>query len=203
MRKVQPVAAVAPASCVRPVVPCANKIITADSTARGQRFIMALLGSCEETHYHSSRYTRGEGSETERRFGVVLEGTGEVKGPILEGRTGPLESLVTAASARASAASAASAAAAAALARLVAIPAKHRAVATRFKGHCCRLTAAGTDHRRSCGWCRTVAGASPTLVILLCHTARLAPLGGRVAAFLKERLISSGEGEILPAIAAS
>jgi hypothetical protein len=41
------------------------------------------------------------------------------------------------------------------------------------------------------------------LVILLCHAARLATLGSGVTAFLKERLIGSGEGEILPAIAAS
>jgi hypothetical protein len=107
---------------------------------------------------------------------------------------------VPTATARASAGSAASAAA---LARLVAIPAKHRPVAAWFKWNCCRLTAAGTDHRRSLCRSRTVAGTSPTLVVLLCHTARLAPLGGRVAAFLKERLISSGEGKVLPAIAAS
>src|SRR5580692_5451143 len=107
--------------------------------------------------------------------------------------------LVAAATARASAAGAS----ATALARLIAIPAKHRTVASWFKGHCCRLTAAGTDHRRSLCRSRTVAGTSPTLVVLLCHAAGLAPLGGRVAAFLEERLISSGEGKVLPAIAAS
>jgi hypothetical protein len=41
------------------------------------------------------------------------------------------------------------------------------------------------------------------LIVFLCHTARLATLGSRVTAFLEERLIGSGEGKILPAIAAS
>jgi hypothetical protein len=90
--------------------------------------------------------------------------------------------------------------AAAALARLVAVPAKHRAISTRFKGHCCRLAATRTYHRCSLCWGRTVAGAS--LVVLLRLTASLTTLRGRVTAFLKERLISSGEGEFLPAIAA-
>jgi hypothetical protein len=92
-------------------------------------------------------------------------------------------------------------ASAAAFAGLVAIPAKDRAVATRFKGHCCRLTATRADHRRSLCWSRTVAGAP--LVVLLCLTAILTTLWGRITTFLKERLIGSGEGEVLPAIAAS
>ena len=95
---------------------------------------------------------------------------------------------------------AASATAAAALARLVAIPAEDRAVATRFKWHCCRLAATRTNHRCSLCRSRTVAGAP--LIVLLCLTASLATLWGRITTFLKERLISSGEGKVLPAIAA-
>ena len=52
------------------------------------------------------------------------------------------------------------------------------------------------------GWSRTITGASPTLFALLCLTARLAALGGRITAFLKERLISSGERKILSTITA-
>jgi hypothetical protein len=52
------------------------------------------------------------------------------------------------------------------------------------------------------GWSRTIPGASPTLFALLCHTARLAAFGGRITAFLKERLIRSGERKILPTITA-
>ena len=52
------------------------------------------------------------------------------------------------------------------------------------------------------GWSRTIPGASPTLFALLCLTARLAALGGGITAFLKERLIRSGEGKVLPAVAA-
>jgi hypothetical protein len=40
------------------------------------------------------------------------------------------------------------------------------------------------------------------LLVFLCLPTRLATLWGRVTTFLKERLISCGEGEILPAIAA-
>src|SRR5208282_1074785 len=101
---------------------------------------------------------------------------------------------LTAAAARTAAASAA------ALARLVAVPAKDRAIATRFKRHCCRLSATRTNHRSSLCRSRTVAGAP--LVVFLCHTAILATFWGRVTTFLKERLIRSGEGEVLPAIAA-
>src|ERR1017187_9018391 len=105
---------------------------------------------------------------------------------------------LTAASARTAGAGAATTAAA--LARLVAIPAKDRAIATRFKRHCCRLAATRTNHRCSLCRSRTVAGAP--LIVLLCLTAILATLRGRITTFLKERLISSGEGEVLPAIAA-
>jgi hypothetical protein len=41
------------------------------------------------------------------------------------------------------------------------------------------------------------------LVVLLCLTAIFATLGGRITTFLKERLISSREGEVLPTITAS
>jgi hypothetical protein len=44
--------------------------------------------------------------------------------------------------------------------------------------------------------------AGTPLVVLLCLTATLATLWGRITTFLKERLISSGEGKVLPAIAA-
>jgi hypothetical protein len=89
---------------------------------------------------------------------------------------------------------------AAALARLVAVPAEYRAIATRLKRHCCRLAATRTNHRCSLCWSRTVAGTP--LIVLLCLTAILATFRGRITTFLKERLIRSGEGEVLPAIAA-
>jgi len=89
---------------------------------------------------------------------------------------------------------------AAALTRLVAVPAKDRAIATRFKRHCCRLSATRTNHRCSLCRSRTVAGAP--LIVLLCLTAILATLWGRITTFLEERLIRSGEGKVLPAIAA-
>ena len=117
--------------------------------------------------------------------------------PIPDGqiRNRTASNLVPAAATRAAAA-----AATAALAGLVAVPAKDRAIATRLKRHCCRLTATRTNHRCSLCRSRTVAGAS--LIVLLCLTAILATLRGRITTFLKERLISSGEGKILPAIAA-
>src|ERR1039457_6413355 len=108
---------------------------------------------------------------------------------------GPLQKLRMAAAARTAAATTA-----AAFARLVAIPAEHRTIATRFKRHCCRLAATRTNHR--CSLCRSRTVAGPPLVVLLCLTAILATLWGRITTFLKERLISSGEGEVLPAIAA-
>ena len=106
------------------------------------------------------------------------------------------------ASKRLTAATARSAATAttAALARLVAVPAKDRAIAARLKRNCCRLAATRTNHRCSLCWSRTVAGAP--LIVLLCLTAILATFRGRITTFLKERLIRSGEGEVLPAIAA-
>ena len=93
-------------------------------------------------------------------------------------------------------------AAAAAFACLVAVTAKHRTIAAWFKWNSGWLAAAGADHRCSMGWCRTITGASPTLFALLCLTARLAALGGRITAFLKERLIRSGERKILSTITA-
>jgi len=103
--------------------------------------------------------------------------------------------LVTTATSRCAAAPAA-----AALPRLVAIPAKHRTIAARLKRNCCWLAATRTNHRCTLCWSRTVAGTP--LVVLLCLTATLATLWGRITTFLKERLISSGEGKVLPAIAA-
>ena len=115
-------------------------------------------------------------------------------GPMSNADTAPARYALPPAAARTSAT------AAAALARLVAIPAKDRAVATRFKRHCCRLAATRTNHR--CTLCRSRTVAGPPLIVLLCLTAILATLWGRITTFLKERLISSGEGEVLPAIAA-
>ena len=109
---------------------------------------------------------------------------------------GPSQKLLPAPAARTSAT-----ATAAALARLVAIPAEDRTIATRLKRHCCRLAATRTNHRCSLCRSRTVAGAP--LVVFLCLTATLATFWGRITTFLKECLIGSGEGEILPAIAAS
>ena len=48
----------------------------------------------------------------------------------------------------------------------------------------------------------TIPGASPTLFALLCHTARFAALGGRITAFLEERLIRSGERKVLSTVTA-
>ena len=116
-------------------------------------------------------------------------------GPVFLAGTGPQsEKLLTVASARSAAA------AAAALARLVAIPAIDRSIATRLKRHCCRLAATRTNHR--CSLCRSRTVAGTPLIVLLCHTAILATLRGRVTTFLKERLISSGEGKVLPAVTA-
>jgi hypothetical protein len=93
-------------------------------------------------------------------------------------------------------------AAAAAFACLVAVPAKYRTIAAWFKWNSGWLATAGADDRCSMGWSRTIPGASPTLFALLCHTARLAAFGGRITAFLKERLIRSGERKILSTITA-
>ena len=84
----------------------------------------------------------------------------------------------------------------------IAVPAKHRAVTAWFKGNSRWLAAAGANHRCAMGRSRTIPGASPTLFALLCLSARLAALGGRITAFLKERLIRSGEREILSTVAA-
>ena len=89
---------------------------------------------------------------------------------------------------------------AASFSRLVAIPAINRPVATRFKRHCCGLSATRTNHRCCLCCSGTVAGAP--LIVLLGLPASLATLRGRVTAFLKERLIGSGEGKLTPTVAA-
>jgi hypothetical protein len=91
-------------------------------------------------------------------------------------------------------------AAAAAFPRLITVPAEDRTIATRLKRHCCRLAATRTNHR--CSLCRSRTVAGSPLIVLLCLTAILATLWGRITTFLKERLISRCEGEVLPAIAA-
>jgi len=84
----------------------------------------------------------------------------------------------------------------------IAIPAIDRAIASRLKRHGRGLAAAGTDDRRSLSRSRTVTG-TPSLVVLFGLTTRLTALRCRKTAFLKKRLICSGEGEVLPAVAAS
>jgi hypothetical protein len=86
------------------------------------------------------------------------------------------------------------------LTRLIAIPAKHRAIATRFKRYGCGLATSRTNHRSTLRWSRTVTGTPATLIVLLCLTASLAPLWGRITTFLKERLIRRGESKVLPAV---
>lgn len=98
-------------------------------------------------------------------------------------------------------ASAAAAPAAASFARLIAVAAENRSVAAWLKRYRCGLAAARTDHGCSLRRSRAIAG-TPTLIIFLCHTARLAALGRRITTLLKECLIGSGEGKVLPAIAA-
>ena len=85
---------------------------------------------------------------------------------------------------------------------LVAVPAKYRTITAWFKWNSRWLAAAGADHWSAMGRSLPITGASPTLIALLCHTARLAAFGGRITAFLKERLIRSGERELLSTIAA-
>jgi hypothetical protein len=84
----------------------------------------------------------------------------------------------------------------------IAVPAEYRTVAAWFKRYSRGLAAAGANHRCAMGRSRTIPGASPTLFALLCLTARLAALGGRITALLKERLIRSGERKVLSTIAA-
>ena len=86
--------------------------------------------------------------------------------------------------------------------RLVAIPAEDRPVTAWLKRHRSWLAAARTDDRRSLCRSRTITAAGTPLVVFLCHTARLAAFWGRITTFLKERLICSGEGKVLPAVAA-
>ena len=94
-------------------------------------------------------------------------------------------------------------AAASAFARYVAVAAENRTVATRLKGHSGRLSAAGADHGRSLRRSLTIAATSSALVVFLRLAAGFAAFWGRKAALGKERLIGSGEGKILPTIAAS
>ena len=85
---------------------------------------------------------------------------------------------------------------------LVAIPAIDRAVAARLKRYSRGLATTRTNHRRSLSRSRTVTG-TPSLIVLFGLTTRLATFRCRITAFLKERLICSGEGKVLPAVAAS
>jgi hypothetical protein len=140
----------------------------------------------------------GDESQSYRRRVAALQSASRDYGPIVQEGIGPLKKRLETASATRTAA--ASAATAAALASLVAIAAEYRAIATRLKWDCCRLTATRTNHRSSLCRSRTVAGAP--LIVFLCLTAILATFRGRITTFLKERLIRSGEGEVLPAIAA-
>jgi hypothetical protein len=94
----------------------------------------------------------------------------------------------------------ASAPAAAALARRVAVAAIHRAIAAGLKRHRRRLSACRTNDGSSLGGSGTVTRT--TLIVFLGLPARLAAFRRRVTAFLKERLIGSGEGEVLPTVAA-
>ena len=94
----------------------------------------------------------------------------------------------------------ASAPAASTLAGYVAVTAEDGLVAARFEGNRGGLAAAGTDDRSSL--CRSLAIAGSTVVILLCRTAWLASFRGGETAFLEERLIGSGEDEVLSAVAA-
>jgi hypothetical protein len=96
----------------------------------------------------------------------------------------------------------ASCAGAAPFPRRITVAAKYGSIATRFKRNRCGLATAGADDRCSMGRCRTITGASPTLFALLCLTARLAALGGRITAFLEKRLIRSGERKILSTVTA-
>jgi hypothetical protein len=90
-----------------------------------------------------------------------------------------------------------------ALTSLVAIPAKYGPVASWLKRNSRWLAAARADHRRTLCRSRTIAAAGTPLVVFLCHSAWLAAFWCRITTFLKERLICSGEGEVLPAVAAS
>src|SRR4051812_8000514 len=85
---------------------------------------------------------------------------------------------------------------------LVAVPAKHWTIAAWFKWNSRWLAAAGANHWCPVGRSLPITGASPTLFALLCHTARLAALGGRITAFLKKCLIRRGERKFLSTITA-
>jgi hypothetical protein len=89
------------------------------------------------------------------------------------------------------AAAAAARAACAALLRLIAIPAVHRPIATRLKGHRRLLPATGADYRRS-SWLRSLIAAPATAsahLALLRLTTALAAFGCGVPALLKKCLV--------------
>jgi hypothetical protein len=88
--------------------------------------------------------------------------------------------------------------------RLVAVATVDGAVAARLKGDGRGLSAARANHRSSLCGSRpiTTTTAGSTLLVFPCLPAVFATFGSRVTTFLKERLIRSGEGEFLPAIAA-
>jgi hypothetical protein len=90
---------------------------------------------------------------------------------------------------------------AASFASLVTVPAEHRSVASRFKRHRSRLATPRADY--GCTLRRSGTKAGTPLARLLCHTACLAALGGRVTAFLEKCLIGSCKDEILSTIATS
>lgn len=96
----------------------------------------------------------------------------------------------------------AAATAAAAFASLIAVPAKHRPVATRFKRDSRGLATTRTNHGCTLRRSGTVTGATTTLIVLLRLPAGLATLRRGITALLKERLIRRCERKVLPAIAA-
>ena len=109
---------------------------------------------------------------------------------------GPGEGLV----ARACAGAASSAAS---FAGLVTVPAEDGAIAARLEGYGGGLAASRADDGRALGRSGTITcTAASLLVVLLCQAAGLAPFRGGEAALLEERLIRSGEGKVLPAVAA-
>ncbi len=94
----------------------------------------------------------------------------------------------------------AAAPAAAAFARRVAVAAIDRAIPARLEGHRRGLPACRTNDGSSLGRSGTVTRSR--LIVFLGLSARFAAFGRRVPALLEKRLIGSGEGEILPTVAA-
>ncbi len=83
---------------------------------------------------------------------------------------------------------------------LIAALAENRTVAPGFEGDRGLLPAAGTDDAGAL-WSGPALAASKRITLLRL-TAGLAPLGGRVAALLKERLVGLGKSKLLSAVAA-